>query len=105
MAVPQTRDIGVVLLTGLEGGTSAAAMDAGADAYLLKPFSPLELLSVVERLAGGLHATPRGTSRFPRSPLHWSAFADGPLRGRAQVRARLLLVQLTNPPKGVGPKS
>ena len=51
---PATRDIGVVLLTGSEGGTSGSAMAAGADAFLLKPFSPLELLSIVERLAGGL---------------------------------------------------
>jgi len=55
---PATRDIGIVLLTGSEGGTSIAAMECGADAFLLKPFSPLELLAIVERLAGGLHATP-----------------------------------------------
>jgi response regulator RpfG family c-di-GMP phosphodiesterase len=55
---PRTREIGIVLLTGSEGGTSDAAIEAGADAFLLKPFSPLELLAIVERLAGGLHATP-----------------------------------------------
>jgi response regulator RpfG family c-di-GMP phosphodiesterase len=48
-----TRGIGVVLLTGVEEGNGAAAKDAGADALLKKPFSPLELLGVVERLAGG----------------------------------------------------
>jgi putative nucleotidyltransferase with HDIG domain len=55
---PRTRDIGIVLLTGSEGGTSDSAIEVGADAFLLKPFSPLELLAIVERLAGGLHATP-----------------------------------------------
>jgi response regulator RpfG family c-di-GMP phosphodiesterase len=53
-----TRDIPVVLLTGSDLATEASAREVGADAFILKPFSPLELLAVVERLAGGLHATP-----------------------------------------------
>jgi ribonuclease P protein subunit RPR2 len=53
-----TRDIPVVLLTGSEGGTLVAADAAGADAFVKKPFSPLELLGVVERLAGGLNGVP-----------------------------------------------
>ncbi len=48
-----TREIGVVLLTG-----APDADPAGADAFLPKPFSPLELLAVAERLAGGLSAVP-----------------------------------------------
>jgi response regulator RpfG family c-di-GMP phosphodiesterase len=52
-----TRDIGIVLLSG-DGGTRAEARAAGADAFIRKPFSPLELLAVVERLAGGLHPIP-----------------------------------------------
>jgi response regulator RpfG family c-di-GMP phosphodiesterase len=52
-----TRDIGIVLLSG-DSGTPAEARSAGADAFLRKPFSPLELLAVVERLAGGLHPVP-----------------------------------------------
>jgi putative nucleotidyltransferase with HDIG domain len=55
---PATRDVPVVLLTGSDSGTRESARDAGCDAYLRKPFSPLELLAVVERLAGGLHGTP-----------------------------------------------
>jgi response regulator RpfG family c-di-GMP phosphodiesterase len=55
---PETRDIPVVLLTGSDIANEAIAGEVGADAFMLKPFSPLELLAVVERLAGGLHATP-----------------------------------------------
>ena len=58
-----TRDIPVVLLTGSELANEATAQEVGADALLLKPFSPLELLAVVERLAGGLHAMPFRASR------------------------------------------
>jgi cyclic di-GMP phosphodiesterase len=62
-ADPATDGISVVLLTGSDGGTAEAAAAAGADAYLRKPFSPLELLSIVERLAGGLHPVPFRASR------------------------------------------
>jgi ribonuclease P protein subunit RPR2 len=57
-ADPVTADIGVVLLTGTDGGTEDAAEECGADAFLRKPFSPLELLNVVERIAGGLYEGP-----------------------------------------------
>jgi response regulator RpfG family c-di-GMP phosphodiesterase len=54
----RTRGIGIVVLTGSEEGTGSAAKAAGADAYLRKPFSPLDLLGVVEQLAGGLYEGP-----------------------------------------------
>jgi diguanylate cyclase (GGDEF)-like protein len=57
-ANPATAHIGVVLLTGSEGGTERAAEASGADAFLRKPFSPLDLLNAVERLAGGLYEGP-----------------------------------------------
>ena len=60
---PATDGIAVVLLTGSDGGTAEEATAAGADAFLRKPFSPLELLSIVERLAGGLHPVPFRASR------------------------------------------
>jgi response regulator RpfG family c-di-GMP phosphodiesterase len=60
---PQTKDIGVVLLTGSEGGSLAAADAAGADAFLAKPFSPLELLGVTERVAGRRVGVPIRASR------------------------------------------
>jgi cyclic di-GMP phosphodiesterase len=54
---PRTRDIPVVLLTG-DGTTHAEAAEVGAATLMAKPFSPLELLAVCERLAGGLYGVP-----------------------------------------------
>jgi len=68
-AAPATRDIPIVLLTGSEGGTEAAAKKAGANAFVRKPFSPLELLAVAERLAGGLFGVPfRATKKRTQGP-------------------------------------
>ena len=68
-AAPATRDIPIVLLTGSEGGTEDAAKKAGANAFVRKPFSPLELLAVAERLAGGLVGVPfRATKKHTRGP-------------------------------------
>ena len=52
-------------------GTGPAARTAGADAYLRKPFSPLDLLTVVEQLAGGLYEGPFlvSDSRPPQEQL------------------------------------
>jgi response regulator RpfG family c-di-GMP phosphodiesterase len=66
----ETAGIGVVLLTGSDGGTARNAEAAGADAFLRKPFSPLELLAVTERLAGGLYGVPfRASKRKPEEQL------------------------------------
>ena len=46
----------IVVLTGAHALVEAQA--AGADAFLRKPFSPLELLAVVERLTGGTLTAP-----------------------------------------------
>jgi putative two-component system response regulator len=49
-----TRDIGVILLTGsADAAGEARAREGGADGFVRKPFSPLELLSLVEELASG----------------------------------------------------
>ena len=66
-AAAETRRVGIVLLTGSEDGTEEAAVEVGADALLHKPFSPLELLGVVERLSGGSLDAPLQLAR-PRDP-------------------------------------
>jgi response regulator RpfG family c-di-GMP phosphodiesterase len=68
---PMTRNIPVVLLSGSEGSTLVSSDAAGADAFVRKPFSPLELLAVVERLAGGLYGVPfrSGKKKDPEEQL------------------------------------
>ncbi len=53
-AEPATSAIPVVLLTGL----AETGEEAGADAVLRKPFSPLELLSTIENISGRLYEGP-----------------------------------------------
>src|SRR5215217_4428953 len=60
---PETRQIPIVLLTVSDTGSVDAAKKAGADAFVRKPFSPLELLAVAERLAGGLYGVPFRASK------------------------------------------
>jgi response regulator RpfG family c-di-GMP phosphodiesterase len=62
-AEPATAGIPIILLTGSTGGTSADAKRVGADAFVRKPFSPLELLAVADRLAGGLYGVPFRASK------------------------------------------
>jgi ribonuclease P protein subunit RPR2 len=60
---PETKHIGVVLLTGSDVAREADAREAGADAYLRKPFRPLELLAIAERVAGDPIRLPFQTSK------------------------------------------
>ena len=53
-----TRAIPIVLLTGADPEEARRAQRSGAEALVHKPFSPLELLAVVERLAGGDRSSP-----------------------------------------------
>jgi response regulator RpfG family c-di-GMP phosphodiesterase len=62
-ADPSTREVPVVLLTGADEATREAAQTAGAEALIRKPFSPLELLAVVERLAAGIRTPPPRIAR------------------------------------------
>ncbi len=57
-ASPSTAEIPVVLLSGAHQMDAQGRAAAGADASLPKPFSPLQLLAVVEQLAGGDAAMP-----------------------------------------------
>jgi diguanylate cyclase (GGDEF)-like protein len=52
-----TREIPVIVLSG-SGANEEEATSAGAQAFLRKPFSPLDLLAIVEQLAGGLFEGP-----------------------------------------------
>jgi ribonuclease P protein subunit RPR2 len=72
-ADPRTRDIPVVLLTG-DADAELAGWKAGAEGFLRKPFSPLRLLQVVERVAG-VGASP----------------ANAPLMTRDHAQEQLLL--------------
>jgi two-component system, OmpR family, phosphate regulon response regulator PhoB len=48
---PATRDIKIVLLTARgQARDREAGQAAGADEYLVKPFSPLQLIETIERL-------------------------------------------------------
>jgi ribonuclease P protein subunit RPR2 len=51
-ADPYTRDIPICLLTG-DAISESSAREAGGDAFLRKPFSPLALLQVIEELGAG----------------------------------------------------
>jgi CheY-like chemotaxis protein len=50
---PATADATIVMLTGETGETAErSAQAAGADLFLTKPFSPLHLLQLVDRIGG-----------------------------------------------------
>src|SRR5262249_16776418 len=64
-ANPRTADIPVGALTGAEHEDVRAVQRAGAAAVIRKPFSPLDLLSVIEELGGRtpVPTTPRKSRR------------------------------------------
>jgi response regulator RpfG family c-di-GMP phosphodiesterase len=55
-----TADARVVLLSGSHELAQREAAAAGADAFVAKPFSPLQLLAAVERVSGGRRSFPLG---------------------------------------------
>jgi cyclic di-GMP phosphodiesterase len=57
----RTKEIPIVLLTGADAEEARSAQRAGASALVRKPFSPLDLLAVVERVSGRtpVHRQPR----------------------------------------------
>lgn len=58
-ANPAWRDTRVIMLTGRgQPEDESAAMSRGADAFLVKPFSPLKLQSTVESLFSDADAAP-----------------------------------------------
>jgi response regulator RpfG family c-di-GMP phosphodiesterase len=58
---PRTRHLPIVVISG-SAQTEQLAEDSGASAYLRKPFDPLELLSLLQRLTG---ATPHIGAETP----------------------------------------
>ena len=59
----KTKQIPIVLLTGADAEEARRAQRSGAEALVRKPFSPLDLLAIVERLAGGGGTPARGAKR------------------------------------------
>ena len=58
-AMPELAGTVVVMLTAQAQATDRQrGLEAGADGYLTKPFSPRELLELVDRLMTGLDRTP-----------------------------------------------
>ena len=55
---PALEGVAVVLLSGSGEEGAELAQEVGADTFVRKPFSPLELLDVVGRLTGGLGPVP-----------------------------------------------
>jgi CheY-like chemotaxis protein len=68
-ADPQMSHATIVMLTAAHGDqTERMAEEAGADLFLTKPFSPLELLKLVDRHGEGARAAARGRASEPFAP-------------------------------------
>jgi ribonuclease P protein subunit RPR2 len=90
---PATAEVPIVLLTGSSVATDEEGRAAGADAFVHKPFSPLELLEIIEQVAGGLPQGPfrRKTDERPEEQL--LLYAQD-LRSLLEVeRSQRLLIQ------------
>jgi ribonuclease P protein subunit RPR2 len=94
-ADPATSWIGIVLLTGADESVEHPARGAGADAFLRKPFSPLELLDIVERLAGGLYEGPFSSSTTAEPDAQLLLYANDLRRLLEIERGRRELLQRT----------
>jgi ribonuclease P protein subunit RPR2 len=91
-ADPGTSSIGVILLTGNEI-TLEEARAAGANALLRKPFSPLELLGVVEQYAQGMAVDLGQTDPGKRSEEQLLLYAQDLRRLREIERGQRVLIQ------------
>jgi ribonuclease P protein subunit RPR2 len=92
-AQPSTAEVPIVLLTGSSDASDEEGRAAGADAFVHKPFSPLELLEIIEQLAGGLPQGPfrRATDERPEEQL--LLYAQDLRRLLELERSQRLLIQ------------
>lgn len=68
-STPATCGIRVVIVTARDGDQDLTrAWQTGADAYLLKPFTPAELLGVVRTVLNELPAGAERAPLWPRTP-------------------------------------
>jgi putative two-component system response regulator len=72
---PFTRPIPVILLTG-DATSESAGRAAGADGFVRKPFSPLELLSLAERLRANPEDELRHTNPLEASSHQLALYAQ-----------------------------
>ena len=60
---PSTADVRIIMLTALaQDFDRRKAVDVGADEYMIKPFSPAELLERVEQVLGAVNESEAGES-------------------------------------------
>ena len=92
-ALPATAEVPIVLLTGASTTTDAEGRAAGANAFVRKPFSPLELLETIEQLAGGLPQGPFRLMTDERPEEQLLLYAQDLRRLLELERSQRLLIQ------------
>jgi diguanylate cyclase (GGDEF)-like protein len=92
-ALPATAAVPIVLLTGDSTATDDEGRAAGANAFVRKPFSPLELLETIEQLAGGLPQGPFRLMTDERPEEQLLLYAQDLRRLLELERSQRLLIQ------------
>ena len=92
-ALPAMAEVPIVLLTGDSSATDDEGRAAGANAFVRKPFSPLELLETIEQLAGGLPQGPFRLMTDERPEEQLLLYAQDLRRLLELERSQRLLIQ------------
>ena len=92
-ALPAMAEVPIVLLTGDSSATDDEGRAAGANAFVRKPFSPLELLETIEQLAGGLPEGPFRLMTDERPEEQLLLYAQDLRRLLELERSQRLLIQ------------